>query len=292
MAEIRGATWGDLDAVCDLLAARSRAAFGVSEVESAHVGARWEMPSFEVGRDNVVAVDAGNVVGYASLLTTQDANVAAADAAVNDALLARVEERARERGFEWIHVTAVPEDEPLHALVQRAGFVREREIWRMWKHLDGDEAAPDWRDDVTVRTYAPEDGERVHALLDEAYSGWDDGYVRLAHDDWLAFMTAHDDFDPDLWFLAERDGELVAAALHWKEHRGDGWVKDIVVRETERGRGLGNALLLHAFRAYAARGAKRVGLKVDSTNPTGAPRLYERVGMEIDRRYGIWKKAL
>ena len=29
-------------------------------------------------------------------------------------------------------------------------------------------------------------------------------------------MTDHDEFDPAMWFLAERDGELVACALHWK----------------------------------------------------------------------------
>jgi ribosomal protein S18 acetylase RimI-like enzyme len=132
----------------------------------------------------------------------------------------------------------------------------------------------------------------VHALLDVTYAGWDVDYVELAHDDWLAFMTDHDEFDPQMWFLVERDGELVACALHWKEHQRRGWVKDLVVDERERGRGLGKALLHHGFRAYADRGAGRVGLKVDSTNPTGAPQLYERVGFETDQRLGIWQKRL
>jgi ribosomal protein S18 acetylase RimI-like enzyme len=105
-------------------------------------------------------------------------------------------------------------------------------------------------------------------------------------------MTRHDEFDPALWFLVERDGELVACALHWKEHQRRGWVKDIVVRERERGRGIAKALLHTGLRAYAERGAERVGLKVDSTNPTGAPQLYEKVGFVTDRRYGIWTKAL
>ena len=48
---------------------------------------------------------------------------------------------------------------------------------------------------------------------------------------------------------------------------------------SERGRGIAKALLQHAFRVYAARGAKQVGLKVDSTNPTGAIQLYERLGL-------------
>jgi mycothiol synthase len=64
------------------------------------------------------------------------------------------------------------------------------------------------------------------------------------------------------------------------------------VRESERGRGLGKALLHHGFAEYARRGVERVGLKVDAGNPTGAPQLYERVGFVIDRRYGTWVKRL
>lgn len=105
-------------------------------------------------------------------------------------------------------------------------------------------------------------------------------------------MTQHAEFDPALWFLVERDGALVACALHWKESEGRGWVKDIVVRESERGHGLGKALLRQAFGAYKTRGVDRVGLKVDSTNPTGAPQLYEREGFVIDQRLGIWHKRL
>jgi ribosomal protein S18 acetylase RimI-like enzyme len=132
----------------------------------------------------------------------------------------------------------------------------------------------------------------VHALLDAAYSGWDENYVTRTHEGWLAFMTQHDEFDPSLWFLVERDDELVACALYWKEHRSSGWVKDIVVAESMRGRGLGKALLHHGMRVYADRGAERVGLKVDSNNPTGAPQLYARVGFVTDRRYGIWTHTL
>ena len=106
-------------------------------------------------------------------------------------------------------------------------------------------------------------------------------------------MTDHDEFDPALWFLVERDGELVACALHWREHRSTGWVKDIVSRERERGHGIGRALLApRAARIRRTRGVERVGLKVDSSNPTGALKLYARVGFVTDRRYGIWTRTL
>jgi ribosomal protein S18 acetylase RimI-like enzyme len=239
-----------------------------------------------------VALENGAVVGYVGLDEDQAFVHAAADPDVGDALIAHVERQARARGFEHVAVVAVPEDAPLYGAVQRNGYARDREILRMWRTLKGDLPEPAWPDDVTVRSYTDADAERVHALLDEQYAGWDRSYVARSHEGWLEFMTVHDDFDPAMWFLVERDAELVACALHWKENQGRGWVKDIVVRKSERGRGLGKALLHHAFRAYAKRGADRVGLKVDSTNPTGAPQLYERLGFVTDQRLGIWQKQL
>jgi len=105
-------------------------------------------------------------------------------------------------------------------------------------------------------------------------------------------MTDHGDFDPTMWFLVEREDELVGCALHWREHRSTGWVKDIVVAERERGHGIGKALLHHALCAYGERGVERVGLKVDSSNPTGALELYATLGFVTDRRYGIWTRTL
>ncbi len=289
MVEIRDATWDDLDAVVDLLVMRSRAVFGISEVLPDHVRKRWELPGFDRGW---VSVADGELVGHASLDATQDATVTTAEADVADVLLERVLERARERGFDHVAVTAVRADAPLWSLVERSGFELDREILRMWRPLDGELPVATWPDAVDVRTYTDADGLRVHALLDEAYAGWDRDYIAREHDAWLAFMTEHDEFDPSVWFLVEREGELVACALHWKVHQGRGWVKDIVVRESERGHGLGKALLHHALRTYADQGASSVGLKVDSTNPTGAPQLYERVGFVTDQRYGIWTKRL
>jgi mycothiol synthase len=286
--EIRAFGQADFDEVFDLLDSRSRAAFGVSE-QNRDVVRQWlAVP----GTDGWVAVDDGRVVGHATLSESHDAAITASSPELNDQFLSVVEDRARERGFDNIVVITPREDEPLDALVRRSGFTADREVWRMWRTLQGELPEARWPDGVTVRTYTDADGERVHALLDAAYVGWDTEYVAQSHDGWLAFMTQHDEFDPALWFLVERDGELVGCALHWKEHQQRGWVKDIVVTESERGHGLGTSLLHHALRAYAARGVDQVGLKVDSTNPTGAPQLYKRVGFTTDRRYGTWIKRL
>lgn len=288
MAAIRDATVEDAAQIFDLLTARSRAAFGVSQVQR-----QWIERTLRAEEtDSWVAVDDGRIVGTASLDAARNLALAAREPGVNDALLARAEARGRERGFPQLQVTAVAEDEPLWALVERAGFSHDRDVLRMWRTLDGDLPEPSWPADVAVRTFSADDGERVKELLDRSYAAWDDGYAVRPYEDWLSFMTDHDEFDPTLWFLVEREGELVACALHWQEHARRGWVKDIVVLESERGRGLGKALLHHAFRAYAERGVERVGLKVDSTNPTGAPQLYEKVGFVTDQRLAIWSKQL
>ena len=281
--EIRSATPDDLELAYELLSAQSRAAFGISEVARSDLEQRWS--AAVVDR---YLTDAG----YAALDETGTFELAAADRAEADALFETVAARARERGLAELHTVVADADVPFLALVERAGFTRHGGVWRMWKPLDGELPEAQWPDGVLVRTYENADGVRVQALLDDAYTAWDATYVPRTHEDWLAWMTDHDDFDPGLWFLAERDGALVACALNWRERQGRGWVKDLVVAEGERGRGLANALLHHTFRTYAARGATHVGLKVEPENPTGAPQLYERVGFATDRTYGIWVKRL
>jgi mycothiol synthase len=285
--EIRAATVDDAEQVFELLDARSRAAFGRSEVSRPLVLAELRRSV----DDRFVAVHDGRVIGYAHVRPTHDVVVATGDGTTADALLSCVEERARADGVAAIEAAVVAQDAPFHSLVQRAGFVHERVILRMWRMLDEAVAPPPWPGGVTVRTYVASDGPGVKSLLDDAYA-WDAHYTAQSYDEWRSYMTEHDEFDPSLWFLVERDGELVACALHWKEHNRRGWLKDIAVHESMRGVGLGKSLVRHGLSVYADRAVERVGLKVDAANPTGAPGLYAREGFVIDQHLEIWRKAL
>jgi GNAT superfamily N-acetyltransferase len=69
-----------------------------------------------------------------------------------------------------------------------------------------------------------------------------------------------------------------------------GWVRVLGVRRPWRRRGLGRALLLHAFSEFRRRGLVAAGLGVDTESETGAHRLYESVGMHTAARFDILER--
>jgi ribosomal protein S18 acetylase RimI-like enzyme len=156
---------------------------------------------------------------------------------------------------------------------------KQDEVWRM--RVEVDPAAvreePVWPEGVRVRTWRDEDAESLHALLVHSYRHG--GGSVAPFETWLPQMTSDAEFDPEVWFVAESEAVLVGAALCWSS----AFVKDLVVHESWRRRGLGEALLLHVLRVFAARGAAAVELKVQAGNRP-AVRLYERVGMRVAER--------
>ena len=289
VADIRNAQQDDLDAIFD--SCRRGAEPRSGSPRSCASTSRHALTPAN-GTDRWVALDEEQIVGYAALDSSQDLVHAAVDPDVGDALLARAAARGAERGFTHLSITTVPEDRPLSALVERHGFVHDRDILRMWRVLDGDAAEAPWPEGLTVRSYVDADGERVHALLDRSYSAWDTSYAPLPHDEWLAFMTDTRSSTPRCGSSssAGRRARRVRAALEGAtaERLGEGHRR---CDERTRARARQRAAA-HAFHAYAKRGVERVGLKVDSSNPTGALQLYDSVGFVTDRRYGIWMRAL
>ncbi len=71
-----------------------------------------------------------------------------------------------------------------------------------------------------------------------------------------------------------------------------GSIEELGVRRQWRGRGVGLALLQLAFDEFRRRGLARAMLTVDSENPTGATRLYERAGMTVEIAWEHWEKEL
>jgi mycothiol synthase len=92
----------------------------------------------------------------------------------------------------------------------------------------------------------------------------------------------------DLSFLALADGEVVGICTNsvYPEDeavtgRREGWVMTLGVQREWRGKGLASALLRASFNAFLDAGLSHSMIAVDAENPSGAFRLYEKLGYEV-----------
>lgn len=147
-------------------------------------------------------------------------------------------------------------------------------VLRMRRELDGTVDRPEWPEGVYCRTLQEKDAKAAHAVLSAGF--WEGGGGAPMFRQWWSQLRKDSEFDPALFFLAvDREG-VIGLAQCWTS----AFVKDLAVHLRARRRGVGRALMLTAFGAFAGRGAGHVDLKVREEN-LGAQRLYHDLGMRI-----------
>ena len=184
-------------------------------------------------------------------------------------------------------------------LFEALGYTHIRSSYRMRIDLDGAPPAPVWPEGISLRPYNPEtDTEAVYRADIDSFRDhfgfveepFEAGLERFRH-----FLLGGPGFDPAIQFLA-MDGEALAGICLCRAHSFDdpnqGWVSTLGVRRPWRKRGLGLALLRHAFGEFHRRGVHSVGLGVDAENLTGALRLYEKAGMRIHNQFDLYEKEI
>jgi mycothiol synthase len=203
------------------------------------------------------------------------------------ALLEVAERRARELDASRLRQIARGPDEAARALIESRGYREVRRHYEMAISLDSEPPEPVLPDGLAIDTFRDDDARAFHAAAGEAFAEeW--GFHSLPFDEWWAMRK---DEDKSLWFVIRGGGEI-AACERCEPMHGGGYVGMLGVRKPWRRRGLGKALLLHAFREFRRRGYERASLGVDSENPTGATRLYESVGMRVESEHVTFEKEL
>ena len=289
----------DAEAVTDLVVAFDVNEFGAPDFELDDLLSDWASPGLSLQEDAWVAeAPDGRLAAYGILYYDDDADVFVLPEfrgrGVGTELLGLVERRALERkadGEVVVGQALSTVDTSGRELLQRAGYKPVRTYWRMVLELDGAPVEPVWPEGVTVRTFDPErDAKAVHALVQSAFAD-NPPHREEPFAEWFARNIDREAFDPTLWFIARAGDELVGVIV-CPAYDTEGWVRQLAVARSWRGRGVGTALLRKAFAEFHRRGRPHVALVVDSRNRTGAKELYERAGMRVEREHTRFEKAL
>ncbi|HET9909833.1 MAG TPA: GNAT family N-acetyltransferase [Anaerolineales bacterium] len=184
-----------------------------------------------------------------------------------------------------------------NALFEGLGWKHIRSYYRMVTDLDAAPGVPSFPDGITVRPYNPEtETEEVYRTFVDSFKDhfgfmeqpFEKGFAEFKHN-----LIEEPGYDPRLWFVAMDGNEMAGICLCRGEDMEDaesGWVNELGVRRAWRKRGLGNALLKHAFATFHADGKKRASLAVDASSLTGALKLYEGAGMRVLRQFNQYEK--
>jgi mycothiol synthase len=177
------------------------------------------------------------------------------------------------------------------ALAAAAGFRRSRALWQLRRPLAEPLASPEVPAGVSVRTFRVGQDEDAWLVVNRRAFATHAEQGAWTRTD-LELREREPWFDPDGFFLAERDGRL--AGFHWTKVHGAaagpeapgsaaarlepvGEVYVVGVDPAEQGTGLGRALTLIGLRYLRDRGLAEVMLYADEAN-TAAIRLYESLG--------------
>jgi ribosomal protein S18 acetylase RimI-like enzyme len=293
----------DAPGVLDLVVACDVAAVGESDVTLAQVAADLASSSYDRERCGWLVLDGtGRTVGWLwSEEAAADGEVFLDPYSLDGAVLAWLfgqglayaRSLAGERGRPLVVRAGAYEHDPLMTAVLTASPLRPvRRFFRMTVRLGPEHDDPPASGGVVVRPVADTDRERrlLHRVVTEAFRDHWESHER-DYDEWRSRLDAQAGRDPSQWWLATVGGEPAGALIgdDAEADRGVGIVRTLGVLRDFRGRGVARALLRTAFAQARRRGRTSVALFVDSESPTGATRLYESVGMSVDKVLVSWR---
>jgi ribosomal protein S18 acetylase RimI-like enzyme len=295
-----------LDETLALLRAADIAVYGDSDWTVEDLREEWE--GLDLARDAwLVEVD-GRLAGVAQLVERKGGRFFGdgyvhpelTGRGVGDRVLRLLEERVLEFRESWpggerivLEAAHLVGDDRAPRLFSERGFERVRSFFRMVIDVRPERPRPEWPVGAELRDLDPDrDGPALYDAELEAFADeWD--YVPLGYEEWRERVFGRARFDPSLVPVVWAGDEVVAFSRNYPKRNGDwGWIGTLGVRPAWRRRGLGLALLRESFRRFHGTGETTVALGVDTQNPTGATRLYERAGMRVLWQADVWQKEL
>lgn len=196
-----------------------------------------------------------------------------------------------------IDVDALPHQVGRIALFAAEGFEPVRSFAVMHRPLDIAVALEPLPAGLTAVDWGLHVDDAARHAHNEAFTDhW--GSEPVSPERWGHLARSAPGFRGDLSSLAVTpEGEvagyvLCAAPPGMQSNRPTAWIGTVGVRRSHRRRGIAAALLTRSMAAMQRAGFEVVGLDVDAENPTGAVRVYERLGFATVREQRIFSRSL
>jgi mycothiol synthase len=292
MFELRASGLDDADGVLRVLAARDLADFAVVDYTREELLDQWRTREFDPGTRAVVAENADGIIGYAAICSPGELAFVAPDReclGVGTALLSWTESRARELGRRTFRQRVAFRNDRAQALLLATAYRRARAITRLGRRLVDVAPSPPAPAGISL---APldvyRDAEPLHEADGRAFAGNPD-YELMTLASFYDEHLASPNLAPELSRVARRRSRIVGFVVSRRHPHEEGFVDLLAVDPAERGRGLGTALLLTSFKAFAEAGLTEAYLEVASDNPVGL-RVYARAGMTPRGESAVFEK--
>ncbi len=284
----------DLTGVTNFIRACDTAYFGKPDTTESDLDYEWKRTGFVVERDAFLLIDpSGEIAGYTDFYHHgQDVYInhnthllpGRADA-ISPAIFYRMGlERARKVLSPGGRARTISLREETHHLLEGLGFHPIQVQYRMHIDFNQPPEPPSWPKGYQVTAFdRPKHAREVYEVIETAFQ-------ELPHregnsfEGWVHFILERSDFDPSLLFMVTMGEEIAGVAVGFDDPLG-GWIRQLAVKRSHRGKQIALNLLRHAFGEFHRRGRTSVGLTVDSENMTGAPQLYLRAGMRQTEKY-------
>lgn len=152
---------------------------------------------------------------------------------------------------------------------------------------------------LEIRPVRPEHHAAIFKAAEEAFRDEPNFAEEMWSEQGLRFVSEWRMFRPEIWQVAWDGDEVAGAVLNFidleenkKFGRNWGYTMAIFVRRPYRNRGLASALIVRSFEVLRREGVSDAALGVDFENPSGARRLYERLGFRLFEQFTRYRKPL
>lgn len=281
----------DASSVAALVGAVEMEVIGEIEISVADILADWERPGFDREVHALLVWDQDVLVAEAEVWTFRAEVIvhpSYQSRGLGSALCEWTERMALSDNSRRVGQTIADSHTVAVGLLRDRGYEQLYTSWalRFAAETPLEHGAPP--PGITIRPYQPHEEEDAYEVIEMAFRDWPNRPAQPV-ETWRSFIADRPDFDPSLLIVAADGPEIVGAAF-CIPYPDEGWIQQLAVQRSHRGRGIAKALLAYAHRVLAERGYPNVGLSTDSR--TGALDLYLGVGMYVRRSYTHYSKAL